>query len=209
MTRTFENTRSSGRMGNSLPMRLLSVTVVLIGVAGCGRLRLAPSETIRQNAWLHQRTAEAAAETAVAEETSSQLQALTKLSELQSRALTTYCGLPDQVPLAETNEQVLAPANWQLAENARVESTERPGPWDVADTLLEIGIGVAALAGGVYGTRIARFLRDARAQSQALREIVAGNERFKEQNADQVASFKAAQSSQSPETRQLVAGLKG
>ncbi|MBN1359347.1 MAG: hypothetical protein JW993_02090 [Sedimentisphaerales bacterium] len=197
------------RMGNVLPLRLLSVAIAMITLAGCGSLRLAPSETIKQNAWLHQRTAEAAAEVAVTEETSPQLQVLTKLSEVQSRALTAYCGLPDEVPPAETNEQILAEANWQLAQGALVDSAARPGPWDVVDTLLEIGIGIAALAGGIYGTRIARFLRDARAKSQALREIVAGNERFKQQNADQVASFKAAQSNQSAETRQLVAGLKG
>lgn len=209
MTRTFENTRRSGRMGNSLPLRLLAVTVVLLGVTGCGSLRLAPSERVKQNAWLHNRTAEAAAEVAVAEETSPQLQALTKLSEVQSRSFSTYCGLPEEYPLAETNEQILAEANWQLARSAQIESAERPGPWDVADTLLEVGIGVAALAGGVYGTRIARFLKDARAKSKALHEIIAGNELFKRQNTDQVAAFKAAQSSQSPETRQLVAGLKG
>lgn len=185
----------------------IGVTCALMA-AGCGRLRLAPSETIRQNAWLHQRTAEAAAETAVAEQASAQLQSLTRLSQLQSRAFTSYCGLPDEYPPAETNEQVLAQANWQLAETAMVESAARPGAWDMADTLLEIGIGVSALAGGVYGARIARFLKDARARSQALREIVAGNELFKQQNAEQVEPFKAAQANQSPETRQLVAALK-
>ncbi len=187
----------------------LSIGVICVLMAtGCGRLRLAPSETIRQNAWLHQRTAEAAAETAVAEQASSQLQSLTRLSQLQSRAFTSYCGLPDEYPPAKTNEQVLAQANWQLAETAMAESAARPGAWDMADTLLEIGIGVSALAGGVYGTRIARFLKDARARSQALREIVAGNELFKRQNAEQVEPFKAAQTNQSPETRQLVAALK-
>ena len=95
-----------------------------------------------------------------------------------------------------------------MAETALVESSQRPGPWDVTDTLLEIGIGVSALLGGVYGTRIAGFLKTARAKSQALREIVTGNELFKQQNADQVTSFKAAQVNQSPETRQLVTALK-
>ncbi len=197
------------RTGHSLLVSIPLFVVVLLAVGGCGTLRLAPSETIKQNAWLHQRTAQAAVETAVGEQASAQLQSLTKLSALQSQALSTYCGPPDETPDAETNEQILAPSNWQLAQGALVESAQRPGPWDVADTLLEIGIGVSALLGGVYGTRIARFLKDAKARSQALREVVVGNELFKQQNTDQVASFKAAQSNQSAETRQLVAGLKG
>ena len=205
MTRTLQRNCSTGH----LPATQLLLAVTLIGASGCGNLRLAPSESIKQNAWLHSRTAEAAAEVAVAEEASPQLQSLTKLSQLQSHALTAYCGQPETVLQAETAEEILAPSNWDLAETALVESSQRPGPWDVTDTLLEIGIGVSALLGGVYGTRIAGFLRTARAKSQALREIVAGNERFKQQNADQVAPFKAAQASQSSETRQLVAGLKG
>lgn len=188
--------------------QVLLIASVLIGVAGCGSLRLAPSESIKQNAWLHSRTAEAAAEVAVVEQASPQLQSLTKLSELQSHALTAYCGEPETAPQAQTPEQILTPSNWQLAETALVESSQRPGPWDVTDTLLEIGIGVSALLGGVYGTRIAGFLKTARSRSQALREIVAGNELFKQQNADRVASFKTAQANQSPETRQLVTALK-
>lgn len=187
---------------------ILCAVGVLVCVTGCGSLRLAPSERQKQNAWLHNRTAEAAAESAGAEQTSAELQALTKLSELQSRAFTSYCGLPKEYPPAETTEQILAQTNWQLAQSALAEAAERPGPWDVADTLLEIGIGLSALLGGVYGTRIAKFLKEARAKSQALREIIAANELFKQQNADQVQSFKAAQVNQSPETRQLVAQLK-
>jgi hypothetical protein len=53
-----------------------------------------------------------------------------------------------------------------------------------------------------------RFLHDAKAKSQALREIIQGNERFKADHADQVPAFKAAQHHQSPETRQFVATLK-
>jgi len=194
-----------------LARRLDLVTIIAslgLMISGCSSLRLAPSERAKQNAWLHQRTAEVAAETATAEQASDQLQSLTKLSGLQSRAFTAYCGLPKEYPPAETTEQILAQANWQLAQSALAEATERPGPWDMADTLLEIGIGVSALLGGVYGTRIAKFLKEARAKSQALREIIAGNELFKQQNADQAQPFKDAQANQSPETRQLVAQLK-
>jgi hypothetical protein len=206
MTGRLETTHRS-RMPSLRLVVFVSVSCALIA-SGCSSLRLAPSERQKQNAWLHNRTAEAAAETAGTEQTSSELQALTKLSELQSRAFTAYCGLPKEYPPAETTEQILAQANWQLAQGALAEAAERPGPWDMADTLLEIGIGLSALLGGVYGTRIAGFLKDARAKSKALREIITGNELFKQQNADQVPSFKAAQSNQSPETRQLVAQMK-
>ncbi len=189
---------------------LVVIVVAVIGLlaVGCDSLRLAPSEQLKQNAWLHNRTTAVAAETARAEETSPQLQALTKLSEVQSRAFTSYYGLPSEVPQAETSEQILAQSNWELAETAVAQSAQRPDPWQVADSLLEVGIGVSALLGGVYGTRAVRFLKDARAKSTALKEIIQGNELFKKHSTDQTQAFKAAHANQSPETRQLVTAMK-
>jgi hypothetical protein len=188
----------------------LIVIIALTGlmITGCDTLRLAPSEQQKQNAWLHNRTTAVAAEMARGEQTSPKLQSLTKLSELQSRAFTSYCGLPKEYPKAETTADILAQSNWTLAETAQAESVERPDPWQVADSVLEIGIGISALLGGVYGTHAVRFLRGARSKSQALKEIVTGNELFKKQNEPQAQAFKAAQANQSPETRQLVAQLK-
>jgi len=77
-------------------------------LAGCNSLRFAPSERQKQNAWLHNRTAMMAAQTAGAEQTSENLQALTELSELQSQAFTSYFGLPMEFPQAASAEQVLA-----------------------------------------------------------------------------------------------------
>ena len=181
----------------------------LLLLSGCDSLRLAPSEQQKQNAWLHNRTAAVAAETARTEQGSQELQALTQLCELQSRAFTAYCGLPNEYPAAETTEQILDESNWQLAGAAVTESAQRPDPWQVADTALEFGIGLCALLGGVCGTRAVRFLRDARAKAQALKEIVEGNELFKKQVPSQAKAFKSAQQNQSPETRQLVAAMKG
>jgi hypothetical protein len=183
--------------------------IMMCLVAGCDTLRLAPSEQQKQNAWLHNRTAAVAAETARAEQSSQELQALTQLSELQSRAFTSYCGLPKEYPQAETTEQILGESNWQLASAAVTESAQRPDPWQVADSVVEFGIGICALLGGVCGTRAVRFLKDARAKSQALKEIIEGNELFKKQQRSQANAFKAAQQNQSPQTRQLVAALKG
>jgi hypothetical protein len=177
--------------------------------AGCDSLRLAPSEQQKQNAWLHNRTTAVAAETARTEQASAQLQALTRLSELQSRSFTSYCGLPEEYPKAETAEQILAESSWQTADTALAQSAERPDPWEVADSAMEIGIGIAALFGGVLGTRALKFLQTARTQATALQEIIQGNELFKQRNTDQVGAFKAAQQNQSAETRQLVTAMKG
>lgn len=183
--------------------------VLMLAAGGCDSLRLALSEQQKQNAWLHNRTAAVAAETARSEQSSQELVALTQLSELQSRAFTAYCGLPQEYPPAESAQQILGEANWQLANAAVTESAARPDPWQVADSVLEFGIGLCALLGGVCGTRAVQFLKDARTKSQALREIIQGNELFKKQQPAQTEAFKAAQQDQSPETRQLVAVLKG
>jgi hypothetical protein len=185
------------------------VAAMMLAGAGCDSLRLAPSEEQKQNAWLHNRTTAVAAETARSEQASAQLQALTRLSELQSRSFTAYCGLPREYPQAETAEQILAESSWQIANAALAQSAERPDPWQAADSALEIGIGIAALFGGVLGTRAVKFLQTARTQATALKEIIQGNELFKQQNADQVAAFKAAQQNQSAGTRQLVTAMKG
>jgi hypothetical protein len=187
----------------------LLLALALVPIAGCDSLRFAPTELQKQNAWLHNRTAAVAADTARVEQSSQELQALTRLSELQSRSFTAYCGLPKEYPPAETVEQILSASSWDAATVALAQSAERPDPWDLADTAIDVGIGLCALFGGVLGTRAVRFLHDARAKSQALREIVQGNERFKADHADQVAAFKAAQQHQSPETRQLVTAIKG
>lgn len=188
---------------------LALVAAMMLASAGCDSLRLAPSEEQKQNAWLHNRTTEVAAETARSEQASAQLQALTRLSELQSRSFTAYCGLPREYPQAETAEQILAESSWETANAALGQSAERPDPWQAADSAMEIGIGIAALFGGVLGTRAVKFLQTARTQATALKEIIQGNELFKQQNADQVAAFKAAQQNQSAETRQFVTAMKG
>ena len=188
-----------------IPMTLILLVLLL---AGCDSLRFAPTEAQKQNAWLHNRTAIVTSETAKAENSSENLQALTNLSEVQSRAFSSYFGQPKEFPRAETVEDILSESNWQLAGTALQASADWPDAWQVADSALELGIGVCALLGGVYGTRAVRFLRDARTKSQALREIVAGNELFKKHNQAHSSEFKQAHSNQSPQTRQIVATMK-
>ena len=177
-------------------------------LVGCGNLRFAPSEAQKKNAWLHNRTTMMAAQTAKTEAASEKLQALTQLSEVQSRAFSGYYGLPKEFPQAETVEDVLGESNWQLARIASSESAERPSGWEVADSALELGIGICALLGGVYGTRAVGFLKQAKTKSKALKEIIAGNELFKKQNASSASAFKQAHQNQSPQTRQIVTEMK-
>jgi len=186
----------------------LFIVFCLLVCLGCESLRFAPSEQQKQNAWLHNRTAIVAAETARNEDTSEKVKALTELSELQSRPFVSYNGLPKEFPQAETAEDILAQSNWQLARTALTESNERPDAWQVADSALELAIAISALFGGVYGTKAVKFLNDARTKSKALKEIIEGNELFKQQNESAADAFKQAQQNQSPTTRQIVTEMK-
>jgi len=198
----------SKRVRNHYRAGIFACVVVCFLVAGCDSLRFAPNETQKQNAWLHNRTAAFSADTARTENTSEKLQALTRLGEIQSRAFTSYYGLPNQFPDADTTEDVLTESNWQLADSAIQSGADRPDGWQVADSALELGIGIFALLGGVYGTQTVRFLKQAKAKSKALQEIITGNELFKQKNESSTDAFKQAQGNQSTETRQLVAQIR-
>ncbi len=188
---------------------LVTVVGVLCLTAGCDSLRFAPGEKQKQNAWLHNRTAVLAADAAKGEQASEKVQGLTRLSEVQSRAISSYYGLPREFPPADTAEELLSESNFELARTALRESSERPDGWQLADSAMELAIGVCALLGGVYGTRAVGFLRQAKAKSQALREIINGNELFKSQGPDYAEAFKQAHKDQSPQTRQIVTEMKG
>ena len=177
-------------------------------LVGCDSVRFAPTEAQRQNAWLHNRTTAVTAERARTESTSEKLQALSGLSELQSRAFVSYYGLPKEFPRAENAEDILRQSNFELAQTALGESAVRPDVWDLADSVFELAIGISALLGGVYGTKAVRFLREARIKSKALQEIIAGNELLKKTNNQYASAFKEAQNDQSPQTRQIVAEMK-
>ena len=187
----------------------LYVIAGVLLLTGCESLRFGVNEGQKANAWLHNRTAAAAAQTAKAQDASVELQDLTDLSELQSRAFTAYFGQPKEYPATETVDDILAESSRQLAKGAIADSKARPNPWDVADAGMELGIGICAILGGVYGTKAAKFLKDARTKSKALKEIITGNELFKSANHTQAQAFKQAHANQSPETRQIVTEMKG
>jgi len=188
------------------------LAIVLLGcfslLTGCDNLRFAPSESQKQNAWLHNRTSAIIAETARSEKTSEKLQALTHLSELQSRAFSSYYGLPKEFPQADTAEEILSQSSFQLARTALQQSVDRPEAFALADNVFELAIGISALLGGVYGTRAVRFFKTAKVKSKALQEIIAGNELFKKENQPYMSAFKKAHKDQCPQTRQIVAEMK-
>jgi len=187
---------------------LIALALACFLFAGCDSLRFAPTETQKQNAWLHNRTAAVAAETARVENASEKLKSLTHLSELQSRPISAYFGLPEEFLPADTAEEILSQSNFTLARTALQQSAQRPDLWQLTDSGLELAIGICALLGGVYGTKAVWFLRQARTKSKALREIIAGNELFKNKYEAYVNAFKEAHKNQSPQTRRIVTEVK-
>jgi len=180
----------------------------LIFFAGCRMLRFAPDEVQKQNAWLHNRTVAMVSEVAQNEEASDKLRQLTDVAELQSRAFISYYGLPEEFPKADTIEDVLRKSNIGLAHTALAVSAQRPDAWQMVDAALQMGIGICALLGGVYGTRAVKFLKQAKNKSNALKEIIEGNELFKKAHETSTGEFKQAHRNQSPQTRKIVAELK-
>jgi len=185
---------------------LLTITLCLCAVvaflsSGCDSLRLAPSESQKQTAELtHELARKVNAEgTQPASPASQRLVTGTQ-------AALAYAGRPDVPANPDQFDTVAAQANQ--------DALERPDPWQVADSALELAIGVCALLGGVYGTKAVRFLSQAREKSKALQEIVQGNELFKkqlgEQNAKIVTAFKKAQdeAQKSASTKVIVTEMK-
>ena len=181
---------------------------LLLMNTGCDALRFAPSEVQKQNAFVHHRTVQAASVQANQEETTEILQGLTEQATKQSEAILAYYGLPAEIPPSDTAAEILSEGNRTLAQTARVEAIQRPDPWDVADHLLELGIGISGVVGGAFGVRMVRKLQLAREKSIALREIVNGNELFKRDNPEFSEAFKQSQQGQSVNTRTLVTAMK-
>jgi len=188
--------------------KIFCLAFVCLILGGCEQFRMAPSQSQKQNAWLHNRTTMIASQLAKDEGSSNNLQDLSNLSELQSRAFVSFCGLPEEFPKADTVEDILNGTGEQLATNAISDASQRPDMWNIADSSLELAIGICGLLGGVYGIKAAKFLKQTKAKTTALKEIIDGNELFKQQNAQATEAFKQAQTHQSPKTQQIVTEIK-
>lgn len=181
-------------------------TIILLSalcLCGCERFRYAATEAQKQNAWLHREVCAAAAQTAVGENASRQLCDLTTLAQEQSTVFVADYGLPRH-PQASLEGATLA----TIVDQAQADSLRKPDVWALADSAMDLGLALAGLVGGAYGIRIAGYLKTAREKSKALKEIVAGNELFKQLWPEHADRFKDAQQKQSPATKQLVTQLK-
>ena len=208
-------------------MKQLSVVLLLpvLCLCGCEGLRYATTEAQKENAWLHSRVCGAVAQTAADENVSEQLCGLTDLAYDQSTAFVMDYGLPEQAnnsrwAISPSGLAVTSPsqgrcfeplAGGELADvlsQAKTDSMRKPDAWALADGAMELGIAIAGLVGGVYGLRIAGYLKAAREKSKAIKEIVAGNELFKQLWPEHAERFKDAQQKQSAATKQIVTHLK-
>ena len=187
--------------------KVLLMAGLVVGVAGCGGIRFAATEGQKGNAWVHWRVCGLAQEAARSEKASAGLVDLTALAARQSEAFVLDYGLPRQRPAMETVEAAIANGT-PLAQQAVADAQRRPDVWVLADAAMELGVGIAGLLGGVYGLRIATFLKQAREKSSALKEIVAGNELFKQLCPTAEGEFKQAHANQSAATKGLVTEIK-
>jgi hypothetical protein len=184
------------------------VIIIAFCLSGCGIIRKAPTDVQKQNAWIHYRTSQLAADTARTEHVSENLKQLTNLGQLQSSAFVNYFGLPKSPKQIQTAEQAVSEQNFKLAEQANLQASEKIDGWGIFNNALEIGIGLCAVAGGVWGTKFAGFLKTARVKSKALKEIIEANEIFKSANKKYSSEFKKAHNSQSKSTKKIVTEMK-
>ena len=185
-----------------LPVILCLVSCLFcLFVSGCESLRFAPSQAQKQTAELTHMLAKK-----VNEEGTSPASPVSKQLEAGTKAALAYVGRPDVPAEPEQFDTVAVQANQ--------DALQRPDPWQMADSALELGIGICALLGGVYGTKAVKFMQQAREKSKALQEIISGNELFKqqlgEQNSEIVKAFKEAQNTaqKSSATKRLVTEMK-
>ena len=165
---------------------------VLIAIGGCEEpLRFAPSQAQKQAALL---TADIAK--AVEQKGTEPASPASKKLVQGTRAMAIYMGTPKMPADPDEFDTVVS--------QAEQEAFERPDPWKVADHLLELGIGVAAIVGGGTGTVVVNKLKKLRQKSKALEEVVKGNELLKKNGT----TFKEAHSKQSPGTKAIVAEIR-
>lgn len=192
---------------SSKQLVMILMLAMSVCCCGCNGFRAAATEAQKENAWLHGQVCAMAAETAVDENVSAQLCGLTNLAYQQSAAFVTDYGLPQSPSTAGDVETLLAEGA-AVAQTAQIDAAQKPDMWTLADSAMELGVALAGLVGGVYGVRVAGFLKTAREKSAALKEIVVGNELFKQLYPEQSDRFKEAQQKQSPATKKIVTELK-
>ena len=191
-------------------MRLFYFVGLILLVSGCDGLgiRIEPSELQKQNAWSHMTMSKEAATLAKQELTSETLQNTTSLCAEQSEAFAAYYGMPREPVEVNVKDEKSYTQAINRSEVARLESIKANEPWKLAEGMLDAGIAIAGLIGGVYGVQAGKFLKRTKDNSLALKEIVMGNENFKTQNMAMSEEFKRNQNNQSNSTRKIVQEIK-
>jgi len=183
----------------SLIIAILFCAVLSFFAFGCEEtFRLAPTEAIKQSNELTFELAKKIDEQGTdAKSPASQKMVQGTLVSLN------YSGRPKEPPDPEQFDTIV--------QQGQVDAQERPDAWQIADSALELGIGIAALFGGVAGMKGVKLLSEARAKSKALKQIIEGNELFKV-TADEKAKkeFAEAQNAKQTlvETKKIVADVK-
>jgi len=112
-----------------------------------------------------------------------------------------YTGRPDEAPNSDSFTTV--------NDQALTDAAERPDVAGTMDSMLELGLGVAALFGGAGGIKLAQNLKTMHAKAKGFTEVVTQNDIFKTiASPEEWAKFKRAFAAQTPATQKLVAGVK-
>jgi len=187
---------------------IIVLITLTIALSGCEQFRFAATENQKLTAWeTHQLAGRIESQgTQSGSETSQRLKKGTA-------AGLAYIGAPTKFDTDDI-DSVMA----QAAEDAARRPTSEQ-LWDTADGVISLGIAVAGLFGGAYGLKGVHYLSQARAKSQALRQIVKGNELFKneiiknltgEVQQQVLDTFKIAQKQEQHgiKTKQIVTEIK-
>lgn len=190
---------------------LLSTVICLLSIGlftGCEPLRFAPTENQKITAELTYNLAQKVN----TEGTASESPVTKKLCE-GTRAAVLYIGRPKEPPAIEQFDTV--------AVSAQTDAIRRPEANDIFDTVeggLSLAAQLAILFGmggfGFGGKKLLDWLSLARKSSNALKEIVKGNELLKNQliggkDDAVIQAFKDSQKiTQSSDTRVLVTKIK-
>lgn len=170
-------------------------------------VRLAPDSSQKMNAYLLNKTTNAAADLACENDADEKLCRLTTLAAMQSEAVVEYYGKPEEVADV-TVDQLLGEQVYSISQTAYKNANTSNKPAVAVNDFLDLAIGLCGLFGGAFGIKAVAFLSAAKMKTKALEEIIQGNEKFKSAYPEYSDLFKKSQSQQSQATKGIVTGIK-
>lgn len=130
-------------------LKCMILFLVVMTLSGCGLVRLAPSQTQKQNAWLLHKTTTAIHQQAQQEQANEQLSALALLAQNQSQAVVADYGMPDPVPPGDIDSLLNGQA-CNIADEAMSQSEFAANGSAWLDVLVVIISLISGAAGGQY-----------------------------------------------------------